>query len=77
MSHPSFHPIFHPSFFVSLKWFLGDFLADASGVQKTVRNGFVNEAAWSLSSARGHLFRPPQAGACPCARIRRALYLAY
>jgi hypothetical protein len=30
-----------------------------------------------LSVARGSWFRPPQAGAYPCARILRALYLAY
>jgi hypothetical protein len=34
--------------------------------------------AYSCSlDARAQLFRPPQAGAYPCARIRRALYLAY
>jgi hypothetical protein len=34
--------------------------------------------AYSCSlDARAQLFRPPQADTCPCARILRALYLAY
>jgi hypothetical protein len=38
---------------------------------------FCDRVGLLLSAARGHLFRPPQAGAYPCARILRALYLAY
>jgi hypothetical protein len=40
------------------------------------RVSFVNDGFSCLMTARGHLFRPPQADACPCARILRALYLA-